>query len=437
MIPRYTRSEMADLWADETKFRVWWEIETLVVEALAREGRVPESLAPAMREVRNFDPAAIAAAEESTQHDVVAFLEVMTRGLGADARHVHAGLTSSDLVDTGQAVRLRRAGLMIRKDIDRLESAVASQADRHRNTVMVGRTHGIHAEPITFGLKMAVWFDEIRRNRTRLDRAIDAVSYGKLSGSVGTFAHVGPEVEAYVCERLDLRPAPASTQVVQRDRIAEFLSTLAIIGGSLETFATEIRALQRTEIGEVEEPFLTSQKGSSSMPHKRNPVVCERIVGLARLLRSYAGAGFENIALWHERDISHSSVERVILPDACALTDYICLQMTRVIEGLNVNVRRMRENIHLTRGLVFSQRVLLELTGKGWARSEAYDLVQSLAKAVLEGGPDLRARLKADEQVTKSASPDDIDGWFDVNRYLGRLEQIYARVGLQAKVREC
>ncbi len=370
MIPRYTRPEMAELWSEEHKFRVWWEIETLVIEALAKSGRAPATLAPAMLRSREVNPEEIAEVEERTQHDVIAFLEVMTRDLGADAHHVHAGLTSSDLVDTAQAVRVRQAGGIIRKDLDRLESAIARQADRHRNTVMVGRTHGIHAEPITFGLKLAVWLDEVRRNQVRLDRAIDSISCGKLSGSVGTFAHLGPEVEAYVCERLELRPAPASTQVVQRDRIAEFLGVLAVIGGSLEKFATEIRGLQRTEVGEVEEPFLSGQKGSSSMPHKRNPIICERITGLARLLRSYAMAGFENIALWHERDISHSSVERVILPDACALADYMCGRMTQVIKGMRVNERRMLENMRLTRGLVFSQRVLLELIEKGWAAPE-------------------------------------------------------------------
>jgi adenylosuccinate lyase len=429
VIERYTRPEMARLWADENKYRVWWEIETLVIEALAREGRVPGSLAEAMRAPRTFDPGEIATVEERTQHDVIAFLEVMTRDLGPDAHCVHAGLTSSDLVDTAQAVRLRRAGRILARDLEDLEAAIARQADRHRDTVMVGRTHGIHAEPITFGLKMAVWLDETRRNRIRLDRAIETISFGKLSGSVGTFAHLGPEVEAYVCERLELRPAPASTQVIQRDRIAEFLGVLAVVGGSLEKFAVEIRNLQRTEIGEVEEPFGTRQKGSSSMPHKRNPILCERVAGLARLLRGYALAGFENMALWHERDISHSSVERVILPDACALADYMCVQLTKVIDGLQVNVERMRKNLDLTRGLVFSQRVLLGLIDKGWSRQEAYDRVQALAKAVLEGGPDLRERLKADERVARSADPGEIDGWFDVAAYLENLERIYERVG--------
>jgi adenylosuccinate lyase len=300
---------------------------------------------------------------------------------------------------------------------------------------MVGRTHGIHAEPITFGLKLAVWLDETRRNRRRLQRAIETVSYGKLSGSVGTFAHMGPHVEAYVCERLGLKPAPASTQIVQRDRIAEFLSTLAIIGGSLEKFSTEVRGLQRTEVGELEEPFLSSQKGSSSMPHKRNPILCERISGLARALRGYALAGYENMALWHERDISHSSVERVILPDACILTDYILIRMTRVIEGLTVNADRMRANLDLTRGLVFSQRVLLELMEKGWPRQDAYDLVQSLAKATLGGGPDLKDRLKADARVRESADENEIESWFDVNRYLHNLDKIYERVGVTCRPR--
>ncbi len=429
MIERYTDPEMARLWADENKFRVWWEIETLVIEALAREGRVPESLVEAMRAPREFDPNEIAAVEERTQHDVIAFLEVMVRDLGPDAHYVHAGLTSSDLVDTAQAVRLRGAGRILARDLENLESAIARQADRHRNTVMVGRTHGIHAEPITFGLKMAVWLDETRRNRVRLDRAIETVSFGKLSGSVGTFAHLGPEVEAYVCERLELRPTPASTQVIQRDRIAEFLGVLAVIGGSLEKFAVEIRNLQRTEIGEVEEPFGTRQKGSSSMPHKRNPILCERVAGLARLLRGYALAGFEDMALWHERDISHSSVERVVLPDACAVADYMCVQLTLVIDRLKVNVERMRKNLDLTRGRIFSQRVLLGLIEKGWSRKEAYDRVQSLAKAVVEGGPDLRERLKADERVAASADPGEIDGWFALEPYLENLGQVYERVG--------
>ncbi|MCK4548357.1 MAG: adenylosuccinate lyase [Candidatus Eisenbacteria sp.] len=430
MISKYTRPEMGRLWTEENKFRVWWEIETLVMEVLASDGRVPVSLAPAMRKAKAPDPDEIAAVEKRTRHDVIAFLEVATRELGDDARYVHAGLTSSDLVDTAQAVRLRQAGLLLDRELGELETALAGQADRHRNTVMVGRTHGIHAEPITLGLKLAVWLDETRRNRDRLRRAVETVSHGKLSGSVGTFAHVGPHVEAYVCERLGLKPAPASTQIIQRDRVAEFLSTLAIVGGSLEKFATEIRGLQRTEIGELEEPFLAGQKGSSSMPHKRNPIICERIAGLARALRGYALAGFENMALWHERDISHSSVERIVLPDACILTDYVTARMTWVIDGLTVNTERMRENLNRTRGLVFSQRVLIELMEKGWARSDAYNLVESLATETLGGGPDLRERLKADQQVRATANAAEIDGWFDVTKYLQNLEQVYERVGL-------
>ena len=430
MIPRYARAEMGRLWSEETKFRIWWEIETLVVEALADRGAAPRTLVKAMRAQRRIDPEEIAAAEAETHHDVIAFLDVMTRGLGEDAHRVHAGLTSSDLVDTAQAVRLRRAGLLVDGSLGRLETAIARQASRHKHTIMVGRTHGVHAEPITFGLKLAVWLDEVRRDRARLARAVETVSCGKLSGSVGTFAHLAPDVEAYVCGRLDLRPAPASTQVIQRDRIAEMLTTLAIIGGSLEKFAVEIRGLERTEVGEVAEPFLPGQKGSSSMPHKRNPILCERISGLARVLRGYAVAALEDIALWHERDISHSSVERVILPDAFTLVDYMCDRMTGIVEGMSVDADRMRENLDRTRGLIFSQRVLLALIEKGWSRREAYDLVQTLCEATRGGGPDFRERLKGHEKVLRSVGPEEVDAWFDPGYYVRHVDEIFERVGV-------
>ncbi len=430
MIPRYTSREMAALWSPETKFATWLEIELLAAEAQAQAGLIPQAAAQRLRErARVTSVARIDEIEErETRHDVVAFLRVVGETVGDDARYLHRGLGSSDVVDTALSVLMVKALDLITAALERLHRALAVLAQAHKQTVMAGRTHGVHAEPTTFGLKVALWYAEVDRGLARLRRAREVIAVGKISGEVGTFAHTPPEVEAYVCARLGLAPAPVSSQVLQRDRHAEYLAHLAVVAGTLEKIATEIRTLQRTEIREVEEPFKEGQTGSSAMPHKRNPIICERVAGLARMMRAYALAAQEDIALWGERDITHSSVERVMVPDATTLLEYMTRALAGVIEGLRVSPERMRENLERTGGLVFSHHILLALLGKGIARDEAYRIVQSAAMQAWEGRGRFRDLVRASGVLTDA----ELDACFDVRQSLRHVDEIFTRVGLGA-----
>ena len=429
MIPRYSREEMTSIFSEHSKFSRWLEIEILAVEARVRLDEVPVEDLSEIKEKAAFDLGRIAEIEEVRHHDVVAFVESVRENVGEAGRHIHYGLTSSDVVDTANAVALRDAGDLLVSGIGRLTETVKRRALEHRDTLTVGRTHGVHAEPTTFGLKLAGWAFELARDRDRMREARDQVAVGKMSGAVGTYSQLSPEVESYVCDRLGLRTEEVATQVVPRDRHAEFLAAIAITGASLERFAQEIRHLQRTEVREVEEPFAKGQKGSSAMPHKRNPVVCERICGLARLLRAYAQTGFENVALWHERDISHSSVERVTFADACLLLDYMLEKMRWVIDGMNVRSERMQRNLDDSLGLVFSQGVLTELLSRtSLQREEAYALVQRNAMAAWDQERPLVELLKSDPDVTAHLDPVEIEGCFDPARYLGQVGAIFERL---------
>jgi len=430
MIPRYTLPRMAAIWELEHRFQVWLRIEILACEAWAQLGKIPADALQAIKTRAAFDVRRIQELEQTTRHEVVAFLNAVAERVGEPARHIHLGLTSSDVMDTALAFQLREAAEILLEDCDALLGTLRTLARTHKHTVTVGRTHGVHAEPVTFGLKVARWYSEMLRNRERLEQAQAAVAFGKLSGAVGTYAHLPPAIEAYVCEKLGLAPEPVSSQIIPRDRHAQFLVTLALVGGALETIATEIRHLQRTEVAEAAEPFAEGQRGSSSMPHKRNPVTCEQIAGLCRILRVNALAALENVPLWHERDISHSSVERVIMPDSTILLDYLFTKMREVLEGLEVAPDRMERNLHLTQGLLFSQRVLLALTEKGAPREVAHDLVQRNATAAWEKGEHFRDCLLRDPQVLRYLSPEAIAACFDLKPYLEHVDTIFARVGL-------
>ncbi|HYO60366.1 MAG TPA: adenylosuccinate lyase, partial [Actinomycetota bacterium] len=409
MIPRYSREEMAAIFSERAKFSRWLDVELLAVEARVRLGEVPVDDLTEITEKAAFDVARIEEIEAVRHHDVVAFVENVRENVGEAGRHIHYGMTSSDVLDTANAVALRDAGDLLVEETGRLTETVRRKALEHRDTLMAGRTHGVHAEPTTFGLKLAGWTFELARDRDRLRRARDEVAVGKLSGAVGSYSQLPPDVESYVCDRLGLKVEDAATQVVPRDRHADFLAAIAITAASLERFAQEIRHLQRTEVREVEEPFAQGQKGSSAMPHKRNPIVCERICGLARLLRAYAQTGFENVALWHERDISHSSVERVTFADACTLLDYMLAKMRWVVDGMVVHADRMRRNLAASWGLVHSQGVLTALLGKGTLqREEAYALVQRSSMVAWDEGRPLAELLKSDPQVTEHLDPDEI-----------------------------
>jgi adenylosuccinate lyase len=420
MIRRYTRPEMGAVWSDETKYARWLAVELAVCEAHARHGVIPADAPARIRSRARVDPARIEAIEARVRHDVIAFLTCLEEAIGEDSRYVHVGLTSSDVVDTALALQLVDAADRLLAGLDGLREVLRALALRHRDTVTAGRTHGVHAEPTTFGLKVAGWWTEAGRNRERLVRAREAVRVGKISGAVGNFAHVAPEIEAEVCRALGLEPAPVSTQIVQRDRHAEFVTTCAIVGGSL----------QRTEILELEEPFAEGQKGSSAMPHKKNPVSCEQVCGLARVLRANAGAALEDEALWHERDISHSSVERVILPDSTILLDYLLAQMTRILDGLVVDPERMRENLDRSYGLVYSQRVLLALTDAGLARQAAYEIVQRDAMRAWRERRSFLECLQEDDAVTARLSPEALKSAFDPAWYLRHVDTVYRRLGL-------
>jgi len=431
MIERYSRPQMKSVWSDENKFNKWLEVEIAVCEAWAELGVIPREAVPKIKLAR-VNLKRMEEILKETHHDVTAFLGSVATSLGNESRFIHLGLTSSDVIDTALSLQIIEAIEILNQDIKELISVLAQQAIKHKYTVMIGRTHGIHAEPLSFGLKLALWTEEMKRNRQRLTAAKRSIIVGKISGAVGTYATLLPELEEKACARLGLSPAPVSNQIIQRDRHAQFTTTLAIIASSLEKFATEIRALQRTEVREVEEPFGASQTGSSAMPHKRNPELCERICGLARLLRGYALTSMENIALWHERDISHSSTERIILPDSCLVLDYCLSLFASVMRGLQVYPQRMKRNIDLTKGLVFSQRVMLTLIDKGLSRQKAYELVQRNAMKAWEKNRDFLKLLKADTEVTAVLPPEELEPLFNEQYYLRYIDDIFKRVGLTA-----
>jgi adenylosuccinate lyase len=431
MIPRYTTREMAAIWSPERKFATWLAVEIAACEAWAELGTIPAEALPTIR-TATFDVAKIEEYEAETQHDVTAFLRSVADSIGDAARYVHLGLTSSDVVDTALALQIREAFGVVLDELATLQAVVTDLARAHRDTLMVGRTHGIHGEPITFGLKMLVWLAELRRHEARLRAAREQAAVGKLSGAVGTHATLPPQVEEAVCRRLGLAVEPVATQVVQRDRHAQVITSLALLGASLEKMATEIRHLQRTEVREAEEPFGAGQTGSSAMPHKRNPILAERVTGLARLLRGYAVTALENVALWHERDISHSSAERVIFPDAFAVAHYATRLMVRILRGLRVRPERMRQNLELTRGLVFSQRVLLALIERGLSREAAYRLVQRNALRAWDEETNFRELLAADPEVRAYLSEADLDQLFDYRYFLRYVDEAYRRLGVEA-----
>ena len=419
---------MGAIWSDQRRYETWLRVEIAAADAMAAAGIVPADAAREIRERGAFDIERIDAIEKETQHDVIAFTTAVAEKVGPSARWLHFGLTSSDVIDTAQALQMREACDLILTDLAELADAIRDRAIEHRRTPMIGRTHGVHAEPMTLGLKLALWFAEVERNIGRIRRARTTISVGKLSGAVGTFAHLPPAIEADVCRRLDLDPAPVASQVIQRDRHAELFAALAIAAASLEKFALEIRGLQKTEIGELEEPFAKGQKGSSAMPHKRNPVGCEQIVGLARVVRANCHAAFENVALWHERDISHSSVERVILPDSFIALDHMLRRFTRIVRGMVVNADRMRQNLERSRGVVFSGTVLLELAKKGVSREQAYTWVQRNAMRSFAEERDFKALLLADADITAVLRPNEIERAFDLNEQFKHVDDIFARV---------
>jgi adenylosuccinate lyase len=419
---------MAAIWSPENRYRKWLDIEILACEAMAQKGEIPSGALKNIKEKAAFDVARIEEIEKATKHDVIAFLTSVVEKVGEDGRFIHKGLTSSDILDTSLAVLLKEASDMLIDDMRRLLDVLKNKAMRYKNTLMVGRSHGIHAEPITFGLKMALWYQEMERNIARMIRAKETISYGKISGTVGTYSFIDPSIEDYVCRKLGLTPAPVSSQIVQRDRHAEYFTTLAIIGSSIDKFSQEIRLLQRTEVREAEEYFAPGQKGSSAMPHKRNPVLSENLSGLARLMRSYAVAALENIPLWHERDISHSSVERIIAPDATVLLDFMLSRFTDLLDTLVVYPERMLANLNMTRGIIFSQMVLLKLIDKGMSREDAYAAVQKNAMKSWQDDEDFKMLLLEDVEVMSCLNAEDIHAAFKVENFLGHIDVVYHRV---------
>lgn len=427
MIPRYTNAEMADLWTDDARYSIWLDIERYALEGLVSVGQAPAEALQAYNEKATFSSERVNAIEREVKHDVIAFLTNVAEHVGPLSRYVHKGMTSSDVVDTCLAVQMRRAGLLLRKRIEALMAVLKARALEWKDTPCIGRSHGIHAEPTTFGIKLAGWYAEMKRQQGRLDAAIETISVGKLSGAVGTYAGIDPRVEELVMNRLSLKGETVATQVVARDRHAEFMGCLAGIASSIERFSVEIRHLQRTEVREAMEGFTPGQKGSSAMPHKRNPILTENLCGLARLVRSYAQACFENVALWHERDISHSSVERVAVPDACTALDFMLTRFTGVVQNLVVSPERMMYNLELTRGTVFSGHLLLALVDKGVSREDAYALVQKHALAAFDGGASLRERAQNDPAITKALSASEMDEVFNLSRYLKQVDRIVNR----------
>ena len=430
MIDRYTTPEMEKIWSEENKFETWKMVEIAVTEVLTEKGEVPKEALQVIKEKASFSIDRILEIEQTTRHDVIAFLTNMAENIGPESRFIHMGMTSSDLLDTSLALLCKEAGELILEKVKNFQNVLRDKAVLHRESFQIGRSHGVHAEPITFGFKLALWSEEIGRHADRWKRAVTSISTGKISGAVGTYQHLDPEIEEEVCERLKLQPASVSSQVVQRDHHAEYLTTLANMAASLEKIAVEIRHLQRTEVLEVEEYFKKGQKGSSAMPHKRNPIVAERITGMARLLRGNAMVAMENVALWHERDISHSSVERIIIPDSTTIMDYMLNKMTSLVENLIVYPEKMRENLDLTGGLIFSQEVLLALVKKGVTREDAYAMVQRNAMHAWELKKDFRILLKADDQIANLLNTEEIDALFNLNKIMKNINKIYKRLGL-------
>lgn len=430
MIERYTREEMGSIWTEENKYRAWLEVEILACEAWSELGLIPVEDVKKLRENAAFDMNRIYEIEQETRHDVVAFTRAVSESLGEEKKWVHYGLTSTDVVDTALSYLIKQANEIIRKDMNNFIQTLKEKALEHRHTVMMGRTHGVHAEPTTFGLKLALWYEEMKRNMERFELAAEQIEFGKLSGAVGTYANIDPYVEKHVCEKLGLKPAPVSTQTLQRDRHAAYVSTLALIATSIEKFATEIRGLQKTETREVEEFFAKGQKGSSAMPHKRNPIGSENMSGMARVVRGYMTTAYENVALWHERDISHSSAERVILPDATIALNYMLNRFSNIVKKLTVFPENMKRNIDKTYGVVFSQRVLLALIDKGMARETAYDIVQPKAMEAWETETSFKQLVEDDVKITEKLSQAEIDDCFDYTYHLKNVDAIFERIGL-------
>ncbi|WP_142829930.1 adenylosuccinate lyase [Planococcus soli] len=430
MIARYTRPEMGAIWTDENKYNAWLEVEILACEAWAEIGDIPKEDVAKIRKGASFSVDRILEIEEETRHDVVAFTRAVSETLGEERKWVHYGLTSTDVVDTALSYLLKQANVIIRKDLTNFIEILATKAKEHKMTVMMGRTHGVHAEPTTFGLKLALWHEEMKRNLERFEAAAASIETGKMSGAVGTYANIDPFVEAYVCKELGLAASPISTQTLQRDRHAQYLSVLALIGSSIEKFATEIRGLQKSETREVEEFFAKGQKGSSAMPHKRNPIGSENMTGLARLIRGYMLTAYENVALWHERDISHSSAERVILPDATIALNYMLNRFGNIVKNLTVFPENMKRNMDSTLGLIYSQRVLLALIDKGMAREAAYDTVQPCAMEAWENQTHFRKIVEANDTITSKLSKEELDDCFDYNHHLQQVDMIFDRLGL-------
>ncbi len=430
MIKRYSTDDMSKIWSDYNKFNTWKIVELAVVEVMAEKGIIPKESSRIIHSKADFDVDRILEIEKTTRHDVIAFLTNMAEYIGPDSRFVHMGMTSSDLLDTSLALQCKEAGEVILKKLIKFKNVLKSNALKYKDTFQIGRSHGIHAEPITFGLKNALWYEEIKRNISRWEQSLKMISVGQISGAVGTYQHIDPEIEMLVCKKLGLDAETVSNQVIQRDRHADYLLNLSLIGATIEKISIEIRHLQRTEVLEVEEYFLKGQKGSSAMPHKRNPIVTERMTGFARLLRSNALASLENVALWHERDISHSSVERIILPDSTTLMDYMLNKMCFLMENLYVYPENMMKNINLTNGLIFSQEVLLALVKSGITREDAYEIVQSNAMKVWKEKKDFRELLKKDSKITNKLSNDEIDNLFDLDKILININKIYKRIGV-------
>lgn len=428
MIDRYALPAMKNIWQEENKYKIWLEIELLVCEALFQLKKINEDAIENIKKNARYSLARIQEIEKITQHDVLAFTTAVGENLGKYSRYFHQGLTSSDILDTSLALELKQSAEIIIEDIERLIRVLKEKALEHKYTLMVGRTHGVHAEPITLGFKFALWFSEMQRNLERIKRAKEEISYGKISGAVGTFAHLDPYVEEYVCKELSLKPAKISNQVIQRDRHAYYMTTLALVASSLEKIATEIRSLQRTEIYEVEEKFAIGQKGSSAMPHKRNPIICERVCGLSRVVRANAIAAMENVNLWNERDISHSSAERIIIPDSNILIDYMLQKFTNLITNLNIYPEHMKQNLEKTKGLIFSQKIMLELTKRGLSREEAYKIVQNISMQVWQGQADFKALLLENAEVGQYLTKSEIEECFDYQTYLRNIDIIFTRV---------
>lgn len=431
MIPRYTRPEMGAIWTDENRYQAWLEVEILADEAWAELGEIPKEDVKKIRDNAGFDIDRILEIEQSTRHDVVAFTRAVSETLGDESKWVHYGLTSTDVVDTAYGYLLKQANDILRADLQNFLEIIRVKALEHKNTIMMGRTHGVHAEPTTFGLKLATWYSEMKRNIERFEHAAKGVEAGKISGAVGTFANIPPEIEAYVCEKLGIRPQEISTQVLPRDLHAEYVATIALIATSIERFATEIRGLQKSETREVEEFFAKGQKGSSAMPHKRNPIGSENMTGLARVIRGHVVTAYEDVALWHERDISHSSAERIIIPDSTILLDYMLNRFGNIVKNLTVLPENMKRNMRATFGLIYSQRVMLKLIDKGMTREEAYDLVQPKTAEAWDNQTDFRPLVEADAKIMKALSKEDIDDAFDYHHHMKNVDTIFKRVGIE------